>query len=108
MSATDTCFISVPGRMCAITQGVVLIEIPKGLVVWTRQQVIEALKAGKRWRRLIASLELTRNTGHESLTEVFGRLCLIPRLAHIHCHGAHMICNELVAGAPHIIRRVFQ
>ena len=37
--------------MRAITQGVVLIEIPTGLVVLTRQPVIEALKAGTRWRR---------------------------------------------------------
>jgi hypothetical protein len=49
-SATD-CLITVPGRMRAITQGWVLIDIPKGLVVLSRQQFIEALQAGKRWKR---------------------------------------------------------
>jgi len=51
MSATDTCVITVPGRMRAITQGWVLIQLDKALVVLSRQQFIEALKAGKRWRR---------------------------------------------------------
>jgi hypothetical protein len=51
MSGTDTCLITVPGWMRAITQGVVLIQIPKGLVVLTRQQFVDALKVGKRWKR---------------------------------------------------------
>jgi len=47
MSATDTCLISVPGRLKAITQGVVLIEIPKALVVLDREAFVAALKKGK-------------------------------------------------------------
>jgi len=49
-SATD-CLISVPGRMRAITGGVVLIEISKALVVLDRETFVAALKRGKAWRR---------------------------------------------------------
>jgi hypothetical protein len=34
-------------------------------------------------------MELTRNTGHKSLTEVFGWLCLIPLIG-LHGQGEHL------------------
>jgi hypothetical protein len=49
-SATDI-RINLTGRMKAITQGVVLIQIPKALVVLTREEFIAALQRGKAWRR---------------------------------------------------------
>jgi hypothetical protein len=53
-SAVETSGITLTGRMKAITQGVVLIQIDKALVVLTRDQFKASLKWGKAWRRWAA------------------------------------------------------
>jgi hypothetical protein len=43
--------ITLPGQAPVVVGSVVLIEIPKAVLVLDRRTFIEALKAGKRWRR---------------------------------------------------------
>jgi hypothetical protein len=51
-SATDTRLQTLPGELRDTAGGPwIVIDIPKAVLVLTRRQFIDALRAGKRWRR---------------------------------------------------------